>query len=93
MIIHAVCDCRGGCRTVALGGGIVRKTVQTNVSQKEGKCLCITFTQDICTESDFNASSVVIQGDDLSPREFEAHLLKVCPSSLIMLLFSVYIPV
>jgi hypothetical protein len=66
----------GGCRSVALGGGIVRKTVQTNVSQKEGKCLCIAFTQNICTESDFNASSVVIQGDDLSPREFEAHLLK-----------------
>ncbi|XP_063910042.1 uncharacterized protein LOC135127533 [Zophobas morio] len=68
-------------RSVAVGGGIIRRTVlfpHPPDCLKIRKCgtLCITFAEDMYCESAFDTSSVVINGNNLSSEDFEDELLK-----------------
>lgn len=77
---------------VAVGGGITRGTktfITRGIENQQNHqynskriytvndTFCIAFLKDKYCESDFNAYSLVVPGDDLSKAEFEEKLLKV----------------
>ncbi|RZC36668.1 uncharacterized protein BDFB_003077, partial [Asbolus verrucosus] len=69
-------------QNVAIGGGIIRRTMlfpQTSDNYKFRKfnTLCIAFAEDIYSESVFNTSSIVINGNNLTSEDFEDQLLKI----------------
>ncbi|XP_044269867.1 uncharacterized protein LOC123014695 isoform X2 [Tribolium madens] len=69
------------CEKVAVAGGIIRRTtvfpqLPEYHTIRRLNSLCIAFSEDIYCDSVFDASSVVINGNNLTSEDFEDHLLK-----------------
>lgn len=77
---------REDCKSVAIGGGIIRRSLIYPECSKLSECynLCITFTEDIHTDSIFNAYSIVINGNNLSSEDIEQQLIEVFPPILMI---------